>query len=249
MWLVHLLELYHIHEDFPGGSVVQNPPAKCRTPGFDPWVWQPTPVWLPGEFHGQRDLVGYSPWGPKRVGHDWAHTDSHTQTSHHTTYTDNRTAVKIGFWKWIKKKETGFWTDVILIHHSVLVEGCAFCLCTALPSPQTLQLFPIPGCLHPDTQRLAPSSRGRLADLLRTTSLISQREVLLCSLPDRLTHGCLSSYPVGPASIPGSSPLPAWICLSHVSQQLPPKAPPWDQASVIQKTHSLGSKKIDACRT
>lgn len=95
--------------------------------------------------------------------------------------------------------------------------------------------------------RLAPSSRGQLADLRRTTSLISQREVL-CSLPDHLTHGCLSSYPVGPASVPGSSPLPAWICLSHFSQQLPPRALPWGQASVIQKTHSLGSK-IDACRT
>ena len=28
-----------------------------------PWMWagQPTPVFLPGEFHGQRRLVGYSP--------------------------------------------------------------------------------------------------------------------------------------------------------------------------------------------
>ena len=25
----------------------------------------PTPVFLPGEFHGQRSLVGYSPWGRK----------------------------------------------------------------------------------------------------------------------------------------------------------------------------------------
>ena len=39
--------------------------------GFDPWVgkipwrraWQPTPVFLPGESHGQRSLRGYSPWG------------------------------------------------------------------------------------------------------------------------------------------------------------------------------------------
>ena len=30
----------------------------------DPWSrkWQPSPVFLPGEFHGQRSLVGYSPW-------------------------------------------------------------------------------------------------------------------------------------------------------------------------------------------
>ena len=27
--------------------------------------WQPTPVFLPGESHGQRSLVGYSPWGHK----------------------------------------------------------------------------------------------------------------------------------------------------------------------------------------
>ena len=45
---------------------------------FDPWVgkmpwrrkWQSTPVFLPGELHGQRSLAGYSPWGHKRVKHD-----------------------------------------------------------------------------------------------------------------------------------------------------------------------------------
>ena len=47
---------------------------KCGRPGFDPWVgkilwrrkWQPTPVLLPGKFHG-RNLVGYSPWGCKEL--------------------------------------------------------------------------------------------------------------------------------------------------------------------------------------
>ena len=46
---------------------------QCRRPGFDPWVgkipwrraWQPTPVFLPEESPGQRNLVGYSPWGHK----------------------------------------------------------------------------------------------------------------------------------------------------------------------------------------
>ena len=28
-------------------------------------TWQPTPVFLPGEFHGQRSLAGESPWGRK----------------------------------------------------------------------------------------------------------------------------------------------------------------------------------------
>ena len=46
-----------------------------RLPGFDTWVgkipwrrkWQPTPVFLPGESHGGRHLVGYSPWGCKEL--------------------------------------------------------------------------------------------------------------------------------------------------------------------------------------
>ena len=35
--------------------------------GRPPWrrKWQPTPVLLPGESHGGRSLVGYSPWGRK----------------------------------------------------------------------------------------------------------------------------------------------------------------------------------------
>ena len=46
---------------------------QCRRPGFDPRVgkipwrrkWESTPVLLPGKSHGQRSLVGYSPWGHK----------------------------------------------------------------------------------------------------------------------------------------------------------------------------------------
>ena len=44
-----------------------------RRPGFDPCIgkipwrrkWQPTPVSLPGKFHGRRSLAGYPPWGRK----------------------------------------------------------------------------------------------------------------------------------------------------------------------------------------
>jgi len=50
--------------------MVKNPPAMWKT-WVDPWVekipwrraWHPTPVFLPRESHGQRSLVGYSPWG------------------------------------------------------------------------------------------------------------------------------------------------------------------------------------------
>ena len=34
-----------------------------------PREWPLTPVFLPGEFHGERSLVGYSPWG-HRVRHN-----------------------------------------------------------------------------------------------------------------------------------------------------------------------------------
>ena len=52
--------------------------CQCRRCRLEPWVrkvpwrrkWQPAPVFLPGKPHGQRSLVGYSPWGHKRVRHD-----------------------------------------------------------------------------------------------------------------------------------------------------------------------------------
>ena len=60
---------------FSGGSNGKKIYLQCRRPGFDPWVgkipcrraWQPTPVFLPGEPHGQRNLVGYSPWSHKEL--------------------------------------------------------------------------------------------------------------------------------------------------------------------------------------
>ena len=54
----------------------------CGRLGFNPWVrkiscrrkWQPIPVLLPGKSHGQRNLVGYSPWGRKESDTtEWLH--------------------------------------------------------------------------------------------------------------------------------------------------------------------------------
>ena len=50
-------------------------PRRHKRCGFNPWVgsipwwraWQPTPVFLPGESHGQRSLAGYSTWGHKEL--------------------------------------------------------------------------------------------------------------------------------------------------------------------------------------
>ena len=62
---------------FSGGSAVKNSPAiqatRVESVGqMIPWrrKWQLTPAFLPEKSHGQRSLVGYSPWGCERVGHD-----------------------------------------------------------------------------------------------------------------------------------------------------------------------------------
>ena len=55
--------------DFPGGSDGKDSACNAGDPGSIPGLgrfpwrreWQPTPVFLPGESHGQRSLVGSSP--------------------------------------------------------------------------------------------------------------------------------------------------------------------------------------------
>ena len=64
-----------IPRGFPGCSAVKNLPASAGDAGDLGSIpvrkiawrrkWQPTPVFLPGESHGWRNLEGYSPWGRK----------------------------------------------------------------------------------------------------------------------------------------------------------------------------------------
>ena len=65
----------HLKLSGPSGK---GPTRQCRRHkrhGFNPWVgkipwrrkWQPIPVFLPGESHGQRSMAGYSPWGRKEL--------------------------------------------------------------------------------------------------------------------------------------------------------------------------------------
>ena len=65
-------------KSFPGGASGQESTCQCRRCQrceFNPWVrkipwrrkWQPTPVFLHEKSHGQRSLVGYSPWGRKEL--------------------------------------------------------------------------------------------------------------------------------------------------------------------------------------
>ena len=59
---------------FPGGSDGKESACNARDPASIPVLgrslregndWPLSPVFLPGEFHGQRNLAGYSPWGAK----------------------------------------------------------------------------------------------------------------------------------------------------------------------------------------
>ena len=78
--------LCNLRKGFPGGSDGKKICPQCGRLGFDPWVgktpWireqQPMPIFLSGEFHGQRSLADYSPWS-HRVGHDCV-TDTHNKT-------------------------------------------------------------------------------------------------------------------------------------------------------------------------
>ena len=77
------------HFKFPGGTSGKDSACQCRRckrSGLDLWVgktpwrrkWQPTPLFLPGKVHGQRNLVGCSPWGHKESD-TTEHTHTHTE--------------------------------------------------------------------------------------------------------------------------------------------------------------------------
>ena len=77
---------------FPVDTSGKEPACQCRRckrQGFNPqmrktpWrrVWQPTPVFLPGESLAQRSLAAYSLWGHKGVGRDLA-----TKQQQHSTH-------------------------------------------------------------------------------------------------------------------------------------------------------------------
>ena len=78
--------LFNVLSCFPGDASGKEPACWCRRykkHGFNLWVrkmtwsraWQPTALFLPEEFHGQRSLSGYSPWDHKESdAAEWLHT-------------------------------------------------------------------------------------------------------------------------------------------------------------------------------
>ena len=100
-------------------EMVKHLPAMQETQVRDPWVqkipwrrtWQPTPVFLPGEFHGQWSLAGYSPRG---------HTESDvTEVTRHTSPATPQTPQVLSFLQVATTCHSAF--NVILPYHGALV--------------------------------------------------------------------------------------------------------------------------------
>ena len=116
--------------------------CQSRRFGLDPWVrkipwrrkWQPTPLFLPGESHGQRSLVGCSPWN-HRVRHDWCDL-AHTQEgsgAYSTRWSQDWQSVPSPLWYHLDPK----WKDGERIARAADDHsdgsGTPTCSCTGVP--------------------------------------------------------------------------------------------------------------------
>ena len=78
---------------FPGGTNGKESTYQCSRCKFDPWVgkspwgrkWHPTPVFWPG-----KPPDGLQSMRPLTVGHDWAHTCTHTQRLYHIKWSKSQ---------------------------------------------------------------------------------------------------------------------------------------------------------------
>ena len=134
-----------MRKGFLGGANGKETACQSRRCGFSPWVGkipcrregQPTPVFLPGESHGQRSLAGYSPWGHKELD-TTEHTRLYCCIRHRCR---NRAAgdqnvtfnVKPRTGSWTRKKIYGKSDEIqkvcVLVHCSILWSISAFYLC------------------------------------------------------------------------------------------------------------------------
>ena len=72
---IHVCICTYIYVELPWWLSHKEPTCQCRKREFHLWVgkipwrreWLATPVFLPGKSHGQRSLLGYSPWSCKEL--------------------------------------------------------------------------------------------------------------------------------------------------------------------------------------
>ena len=86
--------------------------CQCKRCRFNPWFgrmpwrrkWQPAPIFLPGKSHWQRSLVGYSPWGHRRVRHDLVPRQHH----HHRIKSSGGVSLRLILLETTRKSHPGF---------------------------------------------------------------------------------------------------------------------------------------------
>ena len=119
---------------------------QCRRPQFDPWVgkipWKrerlPTPVFLPGGFHGERSLVGYSPWGHKEL--DTTERLTHTHTYTHSVSKALSTNGWSSLWD---TKSPGFWGSIMTGLCTVYTDWASWAKGFTTKSPFSYQCFKV----------------------------------------------------------------------------------------------------------
>ena len=137
-----------------------------RRCGFDPWVgkipwrrkWQSPPVLLPGEFHGQRNLAGYSSWGRKRS--DTA-VQLSTETAHSVGLRHN-TIIWIMYvvkWEWLGSDLCSAHASSVTAELPGPVHGMCSGSVWCMNPPQNMEIFSevspitVPHCESPNKTR------------------------------------------------------------------------------------------------
>ena len=90
----------------------ENPPQR---------KWLPTPVFLPGELHGQRSRAGYSPWGHKES--ETTEQLTHTHTDKKLTTTGFSALSNLSFQSSTNPREKSRLRKNTFLHHSFEIQG------------------------------------------------------------------------------------------------------------------------------
>ena len=101
---------------------------KCRTHAFDTWIgkipwrrkWPPTPIFLPGESHGQRSLANCSPWDLKELDtRQWQPTPVLLPGKSHVRRS------LVGCSPWVSKSRTRLSNFTLTLHFHALEKEMA----------------------------------------------------------------------------------------------------------------------------
>ena len=126
---------------------------QCRRPGFNPWIrkipwrreWQPTPVFLPGEFHGQRSLAGCNLLGHKDLDMtEWlTHAYTHAHTHTHIRIILNL-SIHMEHFRWYERKRFHFFLQWYTLPR-MLLPACLLLCSLAGQSHSLHKIFQMAG--------------------------------------------------------------------------------------------------------